>query len=84
MMDTPQRKIYRVRSFIAEEEETSDNFLFDDSFDISNSLDSHGALCWMRAEQCDVYTDAVVLMPIVRFLVNGRRIALISLVLFAL
>ena len=41
MMNTPQRKIYRVRSFTAaEEEETSDKFLFDDSFDISNSLDS--------------------------------------------
>ena len=40
-MDTPQRKIYRVRLFTAaKEEETSDNFLFDDSFDISNSLDS--------------------------------------------
>ena len=42
MMDTPQRKIYCVRSFTAaeEEEETFNNFLFDGSFDISNSLDS--------------------------------------------
>ena len=39
-MDTPKREIYRVRSFTAAEEETSDNFLFDDSFDASNPLDS--------------------------------------------
>lgn len=40
-MDTSKGEIYRVRLFTAAEEETSaDNFLFNDSFDTSKSLDS--------------------------------------------
>ena len=52
-MDTPKREIYCLRSFTAAEEETSDNFLFDDSFDTSNSLDSaHFAGCELNNVMC--------------------------------